>query len=272
MHNWEYTQYCEKTVECEVQQVVGEMDEDPFDVIILKGKDDAIDRKGTKYNFRFYDPTFLRECTDFVELLYGDDDLYEKEYGCWHGPHLYIYVNYGLGLVINDYKEHLNRIDPYDYEHEQLLELINFALQDEDSGLVGMVTDDDFIKELSEKIHGENKIIELSEDDFEEVANFNDVNSVSIPKEVEIIDDDFEKCTIKERTPFVPKNKKLKFRYSQTWQGNDYSEEDGISLELYNYAVNYLGFMATDIPSFLGCTHVFETEDGDIYGFIEQKE
>lgn len=258
-----------KTITCEVQQVVGEMDIDPFDIIILKGDDDAIDRTGEKYNFHFYDPKFLKECvTDFTRLLY--EDLYDEELGYCHGTCFdpYIFVNYDLGLVINSYEEHLKEIDPYDYEHEQLLELIDFALQDEYSKLADMVTGENFVKELSEKINDGKKIIKLNEDDFEIAKDSTSYNSIPIIRSYN--DSDFGEMT-SVVDYITPKNKKLKLRYSQTWQNNGASEEDGISMELYNYAVNNLNMSNADIPSFLSCTHIYETESGDIYGFIEQK-
>lgn len=139
-YDGDYTQSVDKTITCEVQQVVGEMDIDPFYIIILKGDNDAIDRAGEKYNYRFYDPTFLRECvTDFMRLLYND--LYDEEIGCYDGcldP--YIFVNYDLGLVINSYEEHIRDEDFDFYDREQLITLRDFALQDEDSELADMVT------------------------------------------------------------------------------------------------------------------------------------
>lgn len=139
-YDGDYTQSTDKTVTCEVQQVVGEMQIGNFDIIVLKGDNDAIDRAGEKYNYRFYDPTFLRECvTDFMRLLYND--LYDEETGCYDGcfdP--YIFVNYDLGLVINSYEEHIRDEDFDFYDREQLITLRDFALQDEDSELADMVT------------------------------------------------------------------------------------------------------------------------------------
>lgn len=102
----------------------------------------------------------------------------------------------------------------------------------------------------------------LYEEDFEEEEN----NSTdTIPMFVRIGSDEIGV------SQFVPKNKRLKLIYSQVWNGG-YSEENGISSELYDYATHDLELFAIDIPKLLGCTHVFRTAGGDIYGFIEQKE
>lgn len=151
---------------------------------------------------------------------------------------------------------------------ERIIELLDFALQDEYSDPAYIVTGKNFVKELSEKINDGEKIIELKEDDFEIAEDTTSYNS--IPVIGSYSDSDFGEM-MGVVGYITPKNKSLKLRYSQTWQDNGTSEEDGISVELYNYAARNLNMSNADIPSFLGCTHVFETEDGDIYGFIEQK-
>ena len=102
---------------------------------------------------------------------------------------------------------------------------------------------------------------QLHEEDFEEDENYStDTFSIAVRTESDEID----------VIQLVPKNKRLKLIYSQVWDGGN-SDEYGISLELYNFAIYDLGLLDKDLPLLLGCTHVFITEGGDIYGFIEQK-
>ena len=123
------------------------------------------------------------------------------------------------------------------------------------------IRDEAFAYFLQDKVFFSDDFEELREEDFEEDEN----NSTDTVKMFVRIGSDEIGVS-----QFAPKNKRLKLIYSQVWNGG-YSEENGISSELYDYATHYLGLFAKDIPSLLGCTHVFRTAGGDIYGFIEQK-
>lgn len=127
---------------------------------------------------------------------------------------------------------------------------------------------DDVLKEiLQEKVDNQEEIIRLHKEDIKE-AEGGDNYTFPLPIEVE---DGYT-----EVNQFATKSKDLKLIYSQTWNENGYSEEVGISTELYDFIVHKFNVCFREIPIFLGCTHFFEHEDADgglvIYGFIEQKE
>lgn len=132
---------------------------------------------------------------------------------------------------------------------EQIISLLEFALEEgDDSELAEIVMDDNFVSEVKESLKKfgglEGDFIFLTEDDFDDIENPDD----------------------------TPKNKNLNLRFKQTCNGG-YSDEEGISIELYNYAGHYLN---CDPKALLGCTHVFVDdirgeENEVIYGYIEEK-
>lgn len=158
---------------------------------------------------------------------------------------------------------YIQNVDIIIKNRDLLIKLLDFALQDEYSELANMVTDNAFTQRLLSKIKAGNEIIELHYNDFEPGTEN------TIPMIGEYKDPDYGEITdiINYMTP---RDKRLKLKYSQLWLGGGSSEEDGISMELYNYAINNLGLCNRDIPSFLGCTHMYETLEGDIYGFIKE--
>lgn len=111
------------------------------------------------------------------------------------------------------------------------------------------------------KFNKAGEIISMRDEDFEKGYGKNSFMIKNVDGE-----DDEE---IDEYVYLRPRDKGLHLSMSQQWDDYD-STEEGISIGLYNI-LSSLGYGFSDMASILGCTHIYITESGDIYGFIEQK-